>query len=428
MNASSSQPPPSSSRRASFFGHFGQLTPAQRNTFLACLLGWSLDAFDFFILVFCVSAIASQFHEEVSTIAEAIFITLAMRPIGAFLFGFLADRFGRRRALLLNIFCYSFFELASAFAPSLRAFLIIRGLFGIAMGGEWGVGAALAFETLPAEGRGFFSGLLQEGYALGYLFASLAYGIFFGVIGWRGMFVLGALPAIPVIYLILTRVKESPAWLEGRTRSTERDTEVRLGRGILTYLGSFLLLVLLMFAFNSFSHGTQDLYPTFLQKNHGFSPHIVGLIAVIYNVGALLGGIVFGSWSEKVGRRRAIVVAAVLAIPAIPLWAYSRSVPMFALGGFLMQFMVQGAWGVIPAHLNELSPPAVRATFPGFAYQLGNFFASRNSVLQARLAEQRYAGNYAPVLAWTVVIVATLVAVVTAAGREAKGADMSRSS
>jgi SHS family lactate transporter-like MFS transporter len=424
MNASSSQPPPSSG----FFGNFRRLTPAQRNTFLACLLGWSLDAFDFFILVFCVSAIASQFQVKVSAVTEAIFITLAMRPIGAFLFGFLADRFGRRRALLLNICCYSFFELASAFAPSLRGFLVIRGLFGIAMGGEWGVGAALAFETLPTEGRGFFSGLLQEGYALGYLLASFAYGIFFDFIGWRGMFVLGALPAIPVIYLILTRVKESPAWLQGRVRSTGGDREVRLVPGILTYVGSFLLLVLLMFAFNSFSHGTQDLYPTFLQKNHGFSTHTTGLIAVIYNVGALLGGIVFGSWSEKIGRRRAIVVAALLAIPAIPLWAYSDTAPMFALGGFLMQFMVQGAWGVVPAHLNELSPPAVRATFPGLAYQFGTFLASWITVMQSRLTEQRYAGNFAPVLAWTVVIVATLVAVVTASGREAKGADMSRRS
>jgi len=428
MNATSSQPPQPNSRRTGFFGHFRRLTPAQRNTFLACLFGWSLDAFDFFILVFCVSAIASQFHEKVSAVTEAIFITLAMRPIGAFLFGFLADRFGRRRALLANILCYSFFELASAFAPSLRAFLVIRGLFGVAMGGEWGVGAALAFETLPAEGRGFFSGLLQEGYALGYLLAALAYGIFFDFIGWRGMFVLGALPAIPVIYLILTRVKESPAWLEGRTRSTGGDTEVRLGRGILTYVGSFLFLVLLMFGFNSFSHGTQDLYPTFLQNNHGFSPHTTGLIGVIYNVGALLGGIVFGSWSEKIGRRRAIVTAALLSIPAIPLWAYSHSAPMFALGGFLMQFMVQGAWGVVPAHLNELSPPAVRATFPGLAYQFGTFLASWITVMQARLTEQRYAGNYAPVLAWTVVIVATFVAVVTASGREAKGANLSRSS
>jgi len=416
---------PPTNRRRTGFGAFLDLTPLQRNTFFASLLGWSLDAFDFFILVFCVSAIASQFQAKVSAVAEAIFITLAMRPIGAFFFGILADRFGRRPALLANIVCYSFFELASAFAPSLRAFLIIRGLFGVAMGGEWGVGAALAFETLPAENRGFFSGLLQEGYVLGYLLAALVYAVLFNFLGWRGMFVIGALPAIPVVYLIATRVKESPAWIEGRV---SRETEMHVGRDIRTYLGSFLFLVILMFAFNSFSHGTQDLYPTFLQKNHGFSAPAVGVIGVVYNIGALLGGIFFGSWSEKIGRRRAILVAALLAIPCIPLWAYSHSAAMFALSAFLMQFMVQGAWGVIPAHLNELSPPAVRATFPGFAYQLGNLLASRNSVIQAKVSEQRYAGNYAPVLAWTVLVIATLVAVVTMLGREAKGADMSRSS
>jgi MFS transporter, SHS family, lactate transporter len=421
MTSSSSQPLPSGSR--GFFSHFRPLTPPQRNTFFASLLGWSLDAFDFFILVFCVSAIATQFHSNVSDVAEAIFVTLAMRPVGAFLFGLFADRFGRRPALLINIICYSFFELASAFAPSLRGFLLIRALFGIAMGGEWGVGAALAFETLPGEGRGFFSGLLQQGYVIGYLLAALAYGVLFNFVGWRGMFFIGALPALPVIYLIATRVQESPAWLEGRV---SRDTELRLGRDIPTYLGSFLFLVVLMFAFNSFSHGTQDLYPTFLQRNHGCSVRTVGLVAVIYNCGALLGGIVFGSWSEKIGRRRAIVVATLLSIPAIPLWAYSHSAAMFAFGGFLMQFMVQGAWGVIPAHLNELSPPAVRATFPGLTYQLGNLLASRNSVIQAKVAEQRYAGNYAPVLAWTVLLVATLVTVVTTVGKEAKGADLSR--
>jgi SHS family lactate transporter-like MFS transporter len=180
-----------------------------------------------------------------------------------------------------------------------------------------------------------------------------------------------------------------------------------------------------MFAFNSFSHGTQDLYPTFLQKNHQFSPQTVGLIAIVYNIGALLGGILFGTWSERIGRRRAIVIAAILAIPVIPLWAYSKTVPMLALGGFLMQFMVQGAWGVIPAHLNELSPPAVRGTFPGFAYQLGNFLSSRNAVIQAKLVEHRYGGSYPPVLAWTVVIVASLVAIVTWSGREKKGVDLS---
>ena len=403
------------------FGHFRGLTSTQRNTFVACFLGWSLDAFDFFILVFCVSAIAAEFHTKVSAIAEAIFLTLAMRPIGAFLFGFLADRFGRRPALMIDIICFSVFELGSAFAPSLRSFLIMRAFFGIAMGGEWGVGAALAFETLPAKGRGFFSGLLQEGYVVGYLLAAVVYGTLFRFLGWRGMFVVGALPAFLVIY-IRTKVDESPAWLQGRV-SKKQDT--RVGKGILAYLGSFLFLILLMFAFNSFSHGTQDLYPTFLQKNHGFSPSTVGAIAIIYNIGALLGGITFGSWSERLGRRRAIIIAALLAIPVIPLWAYSHTAPMLALGGFLMQFMVQGAWGVIPAHLNELSPPAVRATFPGLAYQLGNLLASRNSVIQAKLTEQHFGGNYAPVLAWTVVLVATLVVVISLSGKEIKGADLS---
>jgi len=402
-------------------GHFRRLTPIQRNTFIACFLGWSLDAFDFFILIFCVNALAAQFHAKVSDITEAIFWTRAMRPVGAFLFGLMADRFGRRPTLMVDIIAYSVFELASAFAPSLKVFLVMRALFGIAMGGEWGVGAALAFETLPTKGRGFFSGLLQEGYVVGYLMAALVYGILFPIVGWRGMFVMGALPAFLVIY-IRTKVDESPAWLQGRV---SRKAESHLGKDILAHLGSFLFLVVLMFAFNSFSHGTQDLYPTFLQKNLQFNPHAVGLVAIIYNVGALLGGIVFGAWSERIGRRHAIVIAALLSIPMIPLWAYSHSVPMLALGGFLMQFMVQGAWGVIPAHLNELSPPSVRGTFPGFAYQLGNLLSSRNAVLQAKVAERSYGGNYPPVLAWTVLIVASLVSVVTWIGRERRGADLS---
>jgi SHS family lactate transporter-like MFS transporter len=303
-------------------------------------------------------------------------------------------------------------------------FLIMRAFFGIAMGGEWGVGAALAFETLPAEGRGFFSGLLQEGYVVGYLMAALAYAILFPIIGWRGMFVIGALPAFLVIY-IRTKVDESPAWLQRRAAIKSGDAEKHLGKDILQHLGTFLFLVVLMFAFTSFSHGTQDLYPTFLEKNRQFTPHIVGTIGIITSIGALLGGIFFGTWSERIGRRRAIVIAALLAIPVIPLWAYSHTVPMLALGGFLIQFMVQGAWGVVPAHLNELSPSSVRGTFPGLAYQLGNLLASRNSVIQAKLAEMRYGGRYPPVLAWTVLIVASLVALVTLSGKERKGVDLS---
>jgi SHS family lactate transporter-like MFS transporter len=322
---------------------------------------------------------------------------------------------------MVNVVVYTAFEVASAFAPTLTVFLIVRALFGIGMGGEWGVGAALAFETLPADGRGFFSGLLQEGYVVGYLVAALAYGTLFPTLGWRGMFVIGALPAVFVLYM-LWKVEESPSWLQGRvTHPTGR----KLTRDIASHAGIFLFLVILMFAFNSFSHGTQDLYPTFLQKNLELSPKVVSFIAILYNVGALLGGILFGTWSERIGRRRAIVIAAMLALPVIPLWAYSRTVPMLALGGFLMQFMVQGAWGVIPAHLNELSPASVRGTLPGFAYQMGNLLSSRNAVIQARVAELRYAGTYSPVLAWTVVIVATLVAIVTMSGRERRGADMS---
>jgi len=403
-----------------FLEHFRRLTPAQRNTFFACFLGWSLDAFDFFILTFCVSAIATEFQTKVSVVLEAVFLTLVFRPVGAFLFGLAADRFGRRPTLMVDIIAYSVFELSSAFAPSLKVFLITRALFGIAMGGEWGVGAALAFETLPAEGRGFFSGVLQEGYVVGNLLAALVYGTLFHFVGWRGMFVIGALPAFLVIY-IRTKVDESPAWLQGRV---SRKAESHLGKDIRTYLGTFGFLVLLMFAFNSFSHGSQDLYPTFLTKGHQFAPPTVMFITVVCNIGALLGGILFGTWSEKIGRRRAIVVAALLAIPVIPLWAYSHTVAMLAVGGFLMQFMVQGAWGVIPAHLNELSPPAVRGTFPGFAYQLGNLLSSRNGVFQGKLVENRYAGAYQPVLAGTVALVAALVAVVTWSGRERRGSDL----
>jgi MFS transporter, SHS family, lactate transporter len=407
-----------------FLGHFRRLTPVQRNTFIACFLGWSLDAFDFFILTFCVSAIATEFQAKVSAVVVAVFWTLAMRPVGAFLFGMMADRFGRRPTLMLDIVAYSVFELSSAFAPSLKALLVMRALFGVAMGGEWGVGAALAFETLPPEGRGFFSGVLQEGYAVGYLMAALVFGTAFRFVGWRGMFVIGALPAFLVIY-IRRKVDESAAWMQG---SVSKKAETRLGGDILKYFGTFVLLVGLMFAFNSFSHGSQDLYPTFLTKDHHFTPQTVGFIAIIANIGALLGGILFGTWSEKIGRRRAIVTAALLSIPIIPLWAYSRTVPMLALGGFLMQFMVQGAWGVIPAHLNELSPPAVRGTFPGLAYQLGNFLSSWNIRIQTRTAEQRYGGVFAPVLAWTLLLVAALVAVVTASGRERRGIDLSNTS
>jgi SHS family lactate transporter-like MFS transporter len=411
---------------------FRSLSSRQRHAFAACFLGWSLDAFDYFILVFCVSAVAGDFHVARSAVVEALALTLAFRPVGAFLFGMMADRFGRRPTLMFNIASYSLLELACAFAGSMHTLLVLRALFGIAMGGEWGVGAALAFETLPKENRGFFSGLLQEGYAVGYLVAAAAYALLFPWFshftwhghdfGWRGMFLVGAVPALLVFY-IGGKVEESPVWQERGELEERTLPKVGLRKGLLQYAGTFVFLVLLMTGFNAFSHGTQDLYPTFLQKDHGFSAQLTGAIAILYNVGALAGGMFFGSLSERIGRKRAIILAALLALPMIPLYALSHSVFSLAVGAFAMQFMVQGAWGVVPAWLSELSPGPVRATFPGLAYQLGNLISSQNNEIQSRAAEH-FGRGYGWVLAVTVAIVACYLAVVAAFGRESRGADL----
>lgn len=409
------------------------LTKIQRSTFSACFLGWTLDAFDFFLLTVCLKAIAADFHVGIKQVAEAIFWTLVMRPVGAFLFGAMAERFGRQPTLMVNVVAFSVFELGSAFAPSLTSFLVWRALFGVAMGGEWGVASALAFEVLPKEARGFFSGLLQEGYVVGNLLAAALYGLLFPHLHgtgmftpWRVMFMIGALPAFLAFYLRLY-VKESPAWLESREarRSVTHASERFNFSALVKYLPAFLFIVVLMTAFTSFSHGTQDLYPTFLEKDHELSPARVGIVLVVANFGALFGGICFGTLSERIGRRKAILFAALLAIPMMPLWAWSHSVVMLAVGGFLLQFMVQGAWGVIPAHLNELSPGPVRAVFPGLAYQLGNLLSSRNSVFQAAYANAFSGGMLKVALSGTVVIVALVVAVITVLGPEAKGNDLS---
>jgi SHS family lactate transporter-like MFS transporter len=411
----------------SVFEPFRRLTRPQRHTFVAAFLGWTLDSLDFFILIFCVPAIAGEFHAKPSAVLGAVFMTQAFRPVGAILFGMLADRYGRRPVLMANILSFSMIELACAFAPSLTVLLVLRALFGLAMGGEWGVGAALAFETLPKEGRGTFSGILQEGYAMGSILASAAFALFFHWIGWRGLFILGATPALLVFY-VQAQVEESPVWLAGAKKRLARTaTEVGLvaektPARLLEFLPTFLFLVLLMTAFMSFSHGTQDLYPTFLTVFAKLKPGTVGLIGVLYGFGSIGGGIVFGSLSEKWGRKRAIVTAALLAIPVIPLYAYGHSAFTLGVGAVLMQFMVQGAWGVVPAYLTELSPAPVRATAPGLAYQLGGLVTSWNGKAQA-LAAERW-GNYPAVLAVTVIVVALTLAGLASLGREAKGQEM----
>ena len=411
----------------SVLGPFRQLTRSQRHAFVAAFLGWTLDSLDFFLLIFCVKAIAGEFHTQPSAVLGAVFMTQAFRPVGALVFGMLADRYGRRPVLMANILSFSVIELACAFAPSLTVLLILRALFGIAMGGEWGVGAALAFETLPKEGRGAFSGILQEGYAMGSILASAAFALFFHSIGWRGLFILGASPALLVFY-VQARVPESPVWLAGarkrlaRSRMPAGSAAPVVPHNLMAFLPTFLFLILLMTAFMSFSHGTQDVYPTFLSVQAHLNPRTIGLIGVLYGFGSIAGGFVFGALSEKWGRKRAIVTAALLAIPVIPLYAYGHSAITLGAGAVLMQFMVQGAWGVVPAYLTELSPAPVRATAPGLAYQLGGLVTSWNGKAQA-LAAERW-GNYPAVLAITVIVVALSLAALALMGREARGQDM----
>src|ERR1700761_6031211 len=389
-------------------------TSEQKHVVAASFLGWSLDAFDFFLMVFVLKDIAAEFHTEISSVTIAILLTLAMRPVGAFIFGRAADRWGRRPTLMVNILLYSVLEFASGFSPNLTVLIVLRALYGVAMGGEWGVGASLTMESIPPHARGFVSGLLQSGYPTGYFMASIVYGVLFPYIGWRGMFMVGVIPALLVFY-IRRSVPESPSW--------SREAAVERG-GTLTILKQHWKLgiyaVVLMTAFNFFSHGTQDIYPTFLQVQHKLAPHVVSIIAVVYNIGAICGGILFGTLSERFGRRRCIIISSLLSLLVIPLWAFSATPVMLAIGAFLMQFFVQGAWGIVPVHLNELSPDTARGTFPGFVYQLGNLLASVNATLQAMIAAH-YGGDYGFALAIVAGTVAIVIAVLTAMGTEARG-------
>src|SRR5882672_10872115 len=387
-------------------------TSEQKHVVTASFLGWSLDAFDFFLLVFVLKDIATEFHTDISDVTIAILLTLAMRPIGAFIFGRAADRWGRRPTLMVNVLLYSIIEFASGFSPNLTVLFVLRALYGVAMGGEWGVGASLTMESIPPHARGFVSGLLQSGYPTGYFLASIVYGLLFPIIGWRGMFMVGVIPALLVFY-IRRSVPESPTWSPTDAQSNTLSilkSHWRLG----------IYAVVLMTAFNFFSHGTQDLYPTFLQIEHGLGPHEVGLIAVIYNIGAIIGGVLFGALSERFGRRRIIIIAALLSLPVLPLWAFSTSAAWLAVGAFLMQVMVQGAWGVIPVHLNELSPDEARGTFPGFVYQLGNLIASANATIQAGIAVH-YGNDYGLALSLVVAVAAVAIAALAPFSREAKG-------
>jgi SHS family lactate transporter-like MFS transporter len=409
---------PAGNTQSSLNRNAGSDSPAETTSdyvyaLVACFLGWTLDAFDFFVLVFALPAIAVDFGVEIKAIAGTIAVTLAFRPVGAFIFGLMADRYGRRLPLMINLIFYSLIEVLSGLAPNYTTFLILRALFGIGMGGEWGVGASLVMEKVPPRWRGVLSGLLQEGYAVGYLLAACCYFTVFPKWGWRPMFFIGGLPALLAI-LVRFRVKESAIWRKSRTESWSA-----LGRQIAAHWKLFLYLTALMMMMNFASHGTQDMYPTFLKEQRGLSPRQVAVIAIIYNVGALLGGILFGWLSDRFGRRRGMMTAFLLALLLVPVWAYAPGTAWLAAGSFLMQFMVQGAWGIIPAHITELSPDSVRGFLPGFAYQCGVLLAGSVAYLEAVFAKHLSYATAMAMVAGTVFVVGIGV---IALGPERRGA------
>ncbi len=378
----------------------------------ASFLGWTLDAFDFFLVPFALTAIAKEFGKSNAEIALSITLTLAFRPLGAIIFGLMADRYGRRIPLMIDLVFFSVIEVATGFAHNYTTFLVLRALFGIGMGGEWGVGASLAMEKAPSNRRGMFSGLLQEGYALGNLLAGACFLFVFPTWGWRPMFFIGGIPALLAIF-VRYNVTESEVW-----KRRKRPTAGEYARDLASHWKLFLYLVVLMTMMNFVSHGTQDMYPTFLERDWHFTPQMRAYITMFANVGAILGGIIFGHYSDRIGRRRAIVLALVLATATIPLWAFSPMLPLLVTGAFIMQFMVQGAWGIIPAHINELSPDSVRGFLPGFAYQCGVMFASGVAYIEAIFGD---ATGYANAMALTAVTVFTLAAVVAWLGKEKHG-------
>ena len=390
------------------------LTKDQRNAFVAAYLGWAMDAFDYFLVVLVYSEIADDFHVSLTDMAFLTTATLVMRPVGAFLFGLWADRQGRRLPLMVDVVFYSIVGFACAFAPNYTVLLVLRLLYGIGMGGEWGLGAALAMEKIPAERRGFWSGLLQSGYSLGYLLAAVAFLGIEPAFGWRGLFAFSLVPALVALW-VRTRVEESEVWEKSVALNRTPAHQVLRNPAVLK---RFVYLVALMTAFNWMSHGTQDVYPTFVKKGLGLSADTSIAIAVVYNIGAMIGGALLGAVSEQLGRRRTIMIAAAGGLVVVPFFVLSTTVGWLMLSSFLMQVCVQGAWGVIPAHLTEMSPDAIRGFYPGVTYQLGNLIAALNLPIQEAIARHH---GYPPAIAWTVVPALGAVVVLSAVGKEAKG-------
>jgi MFS transporter, SHS family, lactate transporter len=388
-----------------------------RAALLAGFLGWMVDAFDFFVVVFCLTAIAHDFHKSDRAIVLSITFTLAFRLVGGFVFGFLADRYGRRGPLMLALVCYSAIEILSGLAPSYACFLILRALFGIGMGGEWGVGSSLAMEAAPAKKRGFLSGVLQQGYAAGYLLAALCYLFVFPKFGWRPLFFLGGLPALLALF-VRFRVKESDVW-----KRTKQATWKDFAQVVAIHWKLLLYMTLFMAGLQLAAHGTQDMYPTFLQRYWHLGTSDRSWITAVSMIGAIVGGVLFGLLSDRWGRRRMIIAAMLGALLSIPIWAFSESKLGLVTGAVVMQFLVQGAMGIVPAHLSELAPNSARGFLVGFGYQCGVLLSSSVVYIEATLASYI---SYSRAMAGTAAIVLLLAILGTAVGPERRGASFGK--
>ncbi|KAI0074125.1 MFS general substrate transporter [Panus rudis PR-1116 ss-1] len=418
------------------------LTWVQWGHFFSGWLAWTCDAIDFFSVSLSVTHLTVQFDKKTKDITTAITLTLLLRSVGAVIFGVLSDRFGRKWPLVANLLVVALLELGSGFVNTFSAFLAVRSLFGIAMGGIWGLAASTGLENLPVEARGLASGILQQGYAVGYLLAAV---INLNLVpsvsaGWRALFWTGAGISLFAAFIRML-LPESEVFLrakaleKARGKTTKHKTKVFMHETWVMLKRHWLLCiyaVLLMTGFNFLSHGSQDLYPTYLQQSKGFSDHNATVATIIGNCvsSSHSGGAIAGWLSQYIGRRLTIIIF-VLAIGAfIPLWILPSSFGALAAGAFCIQFGVQGAWGVIPIQLAEMSPPAFRATFPGVAYQVGNMVSSASAQIEATGGDNLkttipgkpgLVPDYATVQGILIGVVAAFVIIVTIIGPENHG-------